>query len=83
LVEGEPLLLSAREYSVLEILLLKAGKVITKDYIAQRLAADDEPLTDNAIEIYIHRLRKQIEPHGAMIRTIRGLGYLLEKPANE
>ena len=83
LVEGEPLLLSAREFSVLEILLLKAGKVITKDYIAQRLAADDEPLTDNAIEIYIHRLRKQIEPHGAMIRTIRGLGYLLEKPANE
>ncbi|MEY3106170.1 MAG: hypothetical protein RIT35_333 [Pseudomonadota bacterium] len=83
LVAGKPLLLSAREFGVLEILLLKAGKVITKDYIAQRLAADDEPLTDNAIEIYIHRLRKQIEPHGAMIRTIRGLGYLLEKPANE
>jgi two-component system, OmpR family, response regulator len=83
LVEGEPLLLSAREFGVLEILLLKAGKVVTKDYIAQRLVTDGDSLTDNAIEIYVHRLRKQIEPYGALIRTIRGLGYLLEKSANE
>ena len=83
LVEGEPLLLSAREFGVLEILLLKAGKVVTKDYIAQRLVTDGDSLTDNAIEIYVHRLRKQLEPYGALIRTIRGLGYLLEKTANE
>jgi two-component system OmpR family response regulator len=83
LVEGEPLLLSGREFGVLEILLLKAGKVVTKDYIAQRLAVDGEALTDNAIEIYVHRLRKQIEPYGTLIRTIRGLGYLLEKASNE
>ncbi|MDD5268418.1 MAG: response regulator [Methylococcales bacterium] len=81
--EGQPVLLSAREYGVLEILLLQAGKVVTKDRIAQRLSVDGDALTDNAIEIYVHRLRKQIEPYDAVIRTVRGLGYLLEKSADE
>lgn len=76
--QGQSLHLSAREYGVLEILMLQAGKVVAKDRIAQRLALDDEALSDNAVEIYIHRLRKRIEPFGAQIRTIRGLGYLLE-----
>lgn len=83
LTEGQPILLSAREYGVLETLLMQAGKVVTKDRIAQRLSADGDALTDNAIEIYVHRLRKHIEPYGTVIRTIRGLGYLLEKPADE
>ena len=82
LVEGQPILLSAREYGVLEILLLQAGKVIAKDRIAQRLSVDGDALTDNAIEIYVHRLHKRIEPYGAVIRTMRGLGYLLEKSAD-
>jgi len=77
-VDGQPLALSAREYGVLEILLLQAGKVVSKDRIAQRLAADDDALTDNAVEIYIHRLRKRLESYGVLIRTVRGLGYLLE-----
>ncbi len=83
LVDGEPILLSAREYGVLEILLLQAGKVVAKDRIAQRLAADGDALADNAIEVYVHRLRKRIEPFGAAIKTIRGLGYLLELATNE
>ena len=83
LVEGQPILLSAREYGVLEILSLQAGKVVTKDRIAQRLSVDGDALTDNAIEIYVHRLRKHIEPYGAVIRTVRGLGYLLEKSVDE
>jgi two-component system OmpR family response regulator len=82
LVEGQPILLSAREYGVLEVLLLQAGKVVAKDRIAQRLSVDGDALTDNAIEIYVHRLRKHIEPYGAVIRTVRGLGYLLEKSAD-
>ncbi|MDP3334322.1 MAG: response regulator transcription factor [Methylococcaceae bacterium] len=81
-VEGQPLALSAREYGVLEILLLQAGKVVSKDRIAQRLAADDDALTDNAVEIYIHRLRKRLESYGVLIRTVRGLGYLLEASAD-
>lgn len=81
-VDGQPLALSAREYGVLEILLLQAGKVVSKDRIAQRLAVDDDALTDNAVEIYIHRLRKRLEPYCVMIRTVRGLGYLLEATAD-
>jgi two-component system OmpR family response regulator len=81
-VDGQPLALSAREYGVLEILLLQAGKVVSKDRIAQRLAADEDALTDNAVEIYIHRLRKRLEPYGVLIRTVRGLGYLLEATAD-
>ncbi|MDD5412343.1 MAG: response regulator [Methylobacter sp.] len=83
LVDGQPIMLSAREYGLLEILLMQAGKVVSKDRIAQRLAVDGDALTDNAIEIYVHRLRKRIEPYGAVIRTVRGLGYLLERSADE
>jgi len=79
LVDGQSINLSAREYGVLEILLIQAGKVVSKDRIAQRLAVDGEALTDNAVEIYVHRLRKRIESYGAVIRTVRGLGYLLER----
>jgi two-component system OmpR family response regulator len=79
LVDGQTINVTAREYGALEILLLQAGKVVSKDRIAQRLAVDGDALTDNAVEIYIHRLRKRIEPYGAVIRTVRGLGYLLER----
>ncbi len=78
LADGQQIQLSAREYGVLEILLIQAGKVVSKDRIAQRLSADGEALADNAIEVYIHRVRKRIEPYDAVIRTVRGLGYLLE-----
>lgn len=78
LAYGQVMTITRREYNVLEILLLQAGKVVPKERIAQRLAEDGEALTDNAIEIYIYRLRKRIQNYGVMIRTIRGLGYLLE-----
>lgn len=78
LADNQPFLLSAREYGVLEILLIQAGKVVGKDRLAQRLSHDAEGISDNAIEINIHRLRKHIGPYGVAIRTVRGLGYLLE-----
>lgn len=83
MADGQLLALSARESAVLEILLLQAGKVVCKDRIAQRLSADGDSLADNAIEVYVHRIRKRIEPYEAVIRTVRGLGYLLETGANE
>ncbi len=83
LADGELLALTAREFSVLEILLLQAGKVVGKERIAQRLSADGEALADNAIEVYIHRLRKRLEPYKVVIRTVRGLGYLLEDTPHE
>ncbi len=79
--DGVSMMLSAREYGVLEILLMLAGKVVSKDRIAQRLTVDaSDALADNAIEVYIHRVRKRIEPYGVVILTLRGLGYLLEIP---
>jgi two-component system OmpR family response regulator len=82
--DGVPIMLSAREYGVLEILIMLAGKVVSKDRIAQRLSVDSsEVLADNAIEVYVHRVRKRIEAYGVVILTIRGLGYLLEIPDAE
>ena len=74
-----PLLLPSREQGVLEALMLSAGRVVSKDRIAQRLAGGTEELADNAIEVYIHRLRRRLAPEGISIRTLRGLGYLLEE----
>ncbi len=78
LADGQPMPLSAREYAVLELLMMQAGKVVSKDRFVQRLSTEGEALADNAIEVYIHRVRKRIEPYGVVIRTLRGLGYLLE-----
>lgn len=80
LVDNRPLDLSAREVSVLEILLMRAGRVVSKDHLAERLYGWGEEVGDNAIEVGIHRLRKKLEPVGINIRTIRGLGYLLDRP---
>lgn len=78
-LDDVPLDLSARELGVLEILLLKAGQVVGKEQLAEKLCSWDEEIGQNAIEVYVHRLRKKLEPAGIQIRTIRGLGYLLEK----
>lgn len=83
-VNDELLSISAREMAVLELLMLQHGKVVSKDRIAQQLSTSGDTLADNAIEIYIHRVRKHIAPYDVSIRTIRGLGYLLEdRPADK
>jgi len=83
MVDDKPMLLPPREYGVMEALLLQAGRVVSKDSIAQRLASHSDDLADNAIEVYIHRLRKRLEHLGIRIRTVRGLGYLLEHNLDE
>ena len=71
--------LSARELSLLEVLLQRTGRLVGKDQLVERLCEWGEEVSNNAIEVYIHRLRKKIE-HGAVrIATVRGLGYCLEK----
>jgi len=80
LVDDQPLELSARELSMLETLLMSAGRVVSKEQLAEQLTGWGEAVGANAIEVYIHRLRKKVEPAGISIRTVRGLGYLLEKP---
>ena len=71
--------LSARGLAVLEVLMLKAGKVASKEQMLEKLCNFDEDISDNALEVYLHRLRKKLEHTDINIRTIRGLGYLLEK----
>jgi len=83
LVKGEILSLPAREYAVLEVLMMQKGNVMSKDKIAKYLSQQGDALADNAIEIYISRLRKRIEPYDVSIRTFRGLGYLLEAKPDE
>jgi len=76
---GEPLDLSSRELGVLEVLMLRSGRVVNKDQLAEQLFGWDEEVGSNAIEVYMHRLRRKLEHAGIKIRTIRGLGYLLER----
>ena len=77
-VAGQRLALSVRELSVLEMLMVRAGKVVTKQQIVQGLSALDSDFSENAVEVYIYRLRKRLEGKGAAIQTVRGFGYLLE-----
>jgi two-component system, OmpR family, response regulator len=76
---SKPVELSARELAVLEGLLLNAGKVVSKEQLVEKLCDWGEHVGTNAIEVYVHRLRKKLEPLDAEIKTIRGLGYLMEK----
>lgn len=78
-VNGEQMLLSPREFSVLEMLLSRVGRVVSKEAIVEALCKWDEGVGNNAIEVYIHRIRKKLEPIGINVLTIRGLGYLLQK----
>jgi two-component system, OmpR family, response regulator len=78
-LHGEPIELSAREVSLLEIFLQRAGRLVSKDQLVSHLCEWGEEVSPNAIEVYVHRLRKKLEPGGVRIVTVRGLGYSLEK----
>ena len=77
-LNGEPIELSAREVSLLEILLQRAGRLVSKEQLVNHLCEWGEEVSGNAIEVYVHRLRKKLEPGGVHIATVRGLGYRLE-----
>jgi two-component system OmpR family response regulator len=73
--------LSPREWMLLDVLLAQRDKVVTKDQIAESWAVDRSESGAGSIEVYIHRLRRKLESSGLAIRTVRGLGYLLEQEA--
>lgn len=77
LVNGQEINLRAREWAVLDRLIAQAGKVVSKRRLTSEIFGFDEPVAPNAIEVYIGRLRRKLEPDGPEIRTIRGLGYML------
>jgi len=79
-LEGNALELTAREWSALEFLASRLNRIVNKEQFTQALYSWDEEITPNAIEKFISRLRSKLEPAGITIRTVRGLGYYLEKP---
>jgi two-component system OmpR family response regulator len=79
-IGGDALELSAREVSLLEVFLQRAGRLVSKEQLVSHLCEWGEEVSPNAIEVYVHRLRKKLEPGGVRIVTVRGLGYSLEKP---
>lgn len=78
------LMLPPREFGLLELLLQRQGRVVSKNQIQKQLAGWSEELSDTAIEISIHRLRKRLDGTALRLRTLRGFGYLLdfEQPAD-
>jgi two-component system OmpR family response regulator len=78
---GSPLELPAREWTLLETLMLKAPNVVSKDRLTQSLGGWETGLTPNAVEVYVSRLRTKLEPAGVHIRTVRGIGYRLDEPS--
>jgi two-component system OmpR family response regulator len=76
--EDQPVELSARELALFELLLMKEGRVVSKEHMVNQLYGWGDEVGPNAMEVYVYRLRKKLEPYGCRIRTIRGMGYLLE-----
>ena len=78
-LNGEPLELAGREWAVLEVLLGKVEKIVSKESIIESIAGWTDELSPNAVEVYISRLRGKLESSGVKIRTVRGFGYMLEE----
>ncbi len=79
-LHGQALELSARETGLLEVLLSRVGRLVSKEQIVDHLCEWGDGVSHNAIEVYMHRLRKKLEGGGIRIATVRGLGYCLERP---
>ncbi len=71
--------MSARELTLIELLLARQGRVVSKEQMIDQMFGFGDDVGSNAIEVYVHRVRKKLEPFGIEIRTVRGMGYLLDK----
>jgi two-component system, OmpR family, response regulator QseB len=80
LLEGEPVVLTPREFDLLHVLMLAGGRVLTREKIEEQLCAWGRELESNSIEVHVHRLRRRLRPD--LLRTVRGVGYAFggEKP---
>jgi two-component system, OmpR family, response regulator QseB len=78
-LNGAPVLLSAREFAVLEALMARPGAVLSRSQLEDRLYGWGEEIESNAVSVYIHQLRKKL---GAdFIRNVRGVGYFIDASA--
>jgi two-component system OmpR family response regulator len=77
LMNGEPMDLSGREQALLELLLRRPGKTVSKDLLIDQLSSWEKDMSANAVEVIVHRVRKKLEAGGLTIKSFRGLGYML------
>jgi len=77
-MDGRQLRLSTREVAVLEILMRQFGRVVGKDRLMEHLYSADEAPGDNAIEVFVHRLRKKLSGTPVTVTTVYGHGYQLD-----
>ncbi|NMG49737.1 response regulator [Azoarcus communis] len=80
-VSGQPLALTPRELAVLEALMSRIGRPVSREALFEKVFDFDADARVEAIEIYVSRLRKKLEGSGVAINTLRGLGYLLAEVA--
>jgi len=64
---------------VIELLLLREGRVVTKQQISDHLYGWEEVSSSNAVDVFVYRLRRKLQGTGTDIRTVRGMGYLIDK----
>ena len=76
-VRGVPLALTPRELAVLEALLGRIGRPVARDALFEKIFSMERDARAEAIEIYVHRLRKKLEGSSVQITTVRGLGYMI------
>ncbi len=74
-LDDKPVDLSAREFATLQELLLNAGRVLSRAQLEEKLYGWGEEIESNAVEVYVHHLRRKLYP--ALIQTVRGVGYLV------
>ena len=74
---GEPVLLSTREFDLLQAFMLSADRVLSREQLEQQLYSWGQEVESNAIEVHVHNLRRKLGP--ALIHTVRGVGYMLQR----
>ena len=77
-VDETPLELTPREFGLLEALAARLDRVMSREQLVDALCGWDTTLTDNGLDIAVYRLRRKLDGSGVIIRTVRGVGYLLE-----
>ncbi|HJP98049.1 MAG TPA: response regulator transcription factor [Rhodanobacteraceae bacterium] len=77
-LDDQPLDLTAREFALLEILASRNNRVTPREHVIEALCTWNDALTDNGLDIAVYRLRRKLAGSGVNLRTVRGLGYLLE-----
>jgi two-component system, OmpR family, response regulator len=80
---GERVRMSPREMALTELLMQKAGRVVSKESIVSTLSSWEADFSENSVEVYVHRLRKRFADLGVVIKTVRGFGYVMEGASGE